>query len=235
MVANDGAGNRRSQVLQQSNRAKLEARGERALASLYHLASPSYPRDFGPYADDFDSWLGEEATRAIEFANGEPGSFADAPAPIVAMFGKLYSYGRGGRTVAPEGLIEERGGGAFRLNSDALLGLGAAELTAAVLVIESYADEVEAWNHGVPESWAYETASRAEFDRDEARGILGDARKALKAIFADVRKVRAAGVETPAICQTLAADVRGIRREMREAFATLAKLAGVQALDGVAA
>lgn len=214
--------------MQPSNRVKLEERARVALGALYHAASPAYPQDFGPYADDFEQWLGFQGSMAIR-------DFNESDAEIVAMFGPVYSHGRSGRTLAPEGLVKEKGGGAFALNLDSLFGLNTAELTRAVKLVEDFGERVRVWNVDVPYQWAEETACRAEFDRNEARHILTNAREALRAIFADMRKVRAAGVETPAVCQALAQNVRGVRREMRAAFATLVKLAGVGVGEAVAA
>lgn len=45
----------------------LRNRARAALADLYRNATPSYPRDFGPRADIFDSWLADAAQFEIEY------------------------------------------------------------------------------------------------------------------------------------------------------------------------
>jgi hypothetical protein len=58
--------------------------------------------------------------------------------------------------------------------------------------------------------------------------VTRTARATARAILADVRKVRAAGLEVPAVCAALLANVRALRAEMSEALQRLADLKGAQ-------
>jgi hypothetical protein len=255
--------------MQAQQRQALETRAERALRNLYHAATPSYPGDFGPYADAFDSWLSQAGSDEIDYlsdggpyganysrtlyANASrqwglmsPAGSAKARAYVrrhlaerardvaarpyldtVETFGRLYSWGRGGRTVAPKGLVSQRGGSSFSLDASSFAEMNAADLTQAVRVLESFVDYVKAWNRGVPQMWADYTAERAGEERAGARADLDEARKEARAILADVRKVRGAKLETPAICDALRARLAVLRREVTDARATLARLADV--------
>lgn len=251
--------------MQQSQREALEARALSALERLYHLATPAYPTDFGPYAADFDSFVSEQGAADIEWLNDgagygrnyaatlaapcNAGRFAsewarryyvakgmrtmrrdlDARpyAQTVEMFGNLYTWGRGGRTVAPDGLIRQRGGSSFGMKRDAFEEMSAERLTQAVRVVEAFGDFVERWNKGIPEMWAEHTADRAANESGEARDALRLARDGARALLADIREMRRASVQAPAVCATLRAELARLRREMREAFATAARLAPV--------
>jgi hypothetical protein len=249
--------------MRQSQRQALEERLNRAARRLYHLATPDYPRDFGPFAEDFEEWLGREGSDAIDWLNdGGPygrdyyatlsadcnaGRYlspfarrryvqkgtaeyrrdldANPYLRAVEMFGKLYTWGRGGRTVAPDGLVKQHGGSSFSLRTDAGEEMNAERLTEAVRVAESFGDWVAQWNAGVPEMWAEYSASRAAEETGEARDVLRMAREAIRAMLADARAMRAAAVQAPTICATVRGELARLRREMGEAWATIARVA----------
>ena len=240
-------------------RLALLARAERAVMRLYHLATPAYPADFGPYGDRFADWLGLEAADDLEYLNhGGPyghdyretlahpvnsGHLKSEAARaryirmgldkmnrdpgavrVVDMFGKLYTWGRGGRTVAPEKLVRQRGGGSFSLTAERLDDWSAERLTEAVQVLERFGDDVAEWNASVPERWAEHTAAVAADDLATARRHLTAARASARALLADWRRVVAAGVEAPAICRALRTRLTSERQTMNHARATLDRL-----------
>lgn len=255
--------------MRQEHRKALENRAARAILSLYHAATPAWPRDFGPYADAFDEWLSERGSEEIDYLNNGGPYGRDYAATLAAapnggrfkseaarrryirkelraqardlesrpeylardLFGEAYQWGRGGRTVAPEGLVSQRGGSSFSMSADMLAGLPAARLTHEVRVIEAFADHVRDWNAGVPEMWAEYTAERAAEERAEARDLLKRGREAVGALLGEIRRIRDAGAgATPHVCDVLAAHVRSWRRDMHKARQTLANLASVPAL-----
>jgi hypothetical protein len=252
--------------MRKEQRQALEARAARAIKALYHAATPAWPRDFGPYADSFDQWLGERGSEEIDYLSGGGGYGRDYRATLAApcnagryqseaarrryiakglreqaadldkrpqylardMFGTIYQWGRGGRTVAPEGLIRQGGGSSFSMSADALAEMSAETLTQAVRVIEAFGEHVQAWNKSVPEQWAEYTADRAAEEMAEARDVLKSARESVGALLAEIRRIRAAGAgATPHVCDVLAAHVKSWRRDMAEARQTLARLATV--------
>lgn len=196
-------------------RIALQRRAERAIAGLYHLATPSYPREFGPFADDFDSWLSDFASLAIDDVNA---------GPVAEMFGRVYSWGRGGRTVAPESVIEERGGGSFRLTAAALEDWSAADLTRGVRILESFAADVAAWNRDIPRQWAEYTAERVADESALAAASIAESRAGALNLLQDWRKIRDAGIEAPAVCATLRRTVAHHRSRMAAGRAALLHL-----------
>lgn len=202
-------------------RAALLNRLERATAGLYHLATPRYPRAFGPYADAFDDWLEGEADAAFYEVNA---------GPVAEIFGRVYSWGRGGRTAAPDSLVEHRGGGAFRLTADRFAEWNAARLTEAVQVLESFAADVAAWNSAVPARWDDYTRDRAANESAWAAASVAESRGGVRNLLSDWRKIRDSGVEAPAVCAALRSAIAYHRARMAAGRATLAKLAPTLAL-----
>lgn len=143
----------------------------------------------------------------------------------VELFGEVYTWGRGGRTVAPDGLVKQGGGSSFGLRSDVGEEMNAERLTLAVQVAEDFADFVRDWNKGVPQMWAEYSAERAREETGEARDGLRMAREAIRAMLADARAMRAAAVQAPTICATVRGELARLRREMREAWATISRVA----------
>lgn len=83
----------------------------------------------------------------------------------ISEYGKLYQYGRGGRTLAPDGLVDAHGvprEGSAREHSYA----AAVEL---VRVLESFNAYVGAWCTSVPEQWAELERERKAEERAERK------------------------------------------------------------------
>jgi hypothetical protein len=160
-----------------AQRQALDLRLTAVLASLYHAATPRYPREFGPFADDFDEWLQSEIDGALfwlcrdpEDATGIKG--LDAWAMRTRRDGKrdcvIYSHGRGGRTIAPAAWVETRGGSAFRMaraedfsgKRDCATSWTYAQACDLVRIVEAFRAYVVEWNAGVAEQWELYTAER---------------------------------------------------------------------------
>lgn len=84
------------------------------------------------------------------------------------LFGELYQWGRGGRTLAPEKLVKARGGSSFSLQTDYFEDQPIREVTHAIRVLESFNEHVRDWCKSVPDMFKEET----EADAEEAAGIL---------------------------------------------------------------
>lgn len=197
----------------------LRERARNALRDLYHNATPSYPRDFGPRADSFEDWFQDAARFEIEYiADGgaygtnyrktlaapcnagkyksekarayyiakgmramraerdDCGAFTgwrimenaalyyghgiireqlarnDARWENISEYGGLYTWGRGGRTLAPDGLINSRGCG-FSIREDYADEMQPAALVEFIRDIESFNRYVLAWCKAVPSMW----------------------------------------------------------------------------------
>ena len=71
----------------------------------------------------------------------------------ISEYGKLYTWGRGGRTLAPDRLIKQRGGSSFSINEAYADELTAADTVELIRVVESFNRYVESWCNGLPEQW----------------------------------------------------------------------------------
>lgn len=67
--------------------------------------------------------------------------------------GKLYQWGRGGRTLAPGHLVKQRGGSSFSLREDYPSECTIAECVDLIRIVESFNAYVAAWCKDVPDMW----------------------------------------------------------------------------------
>lgn len=146
-----------------------------ALSSLYHAATPNYPRGhFGPFVDEYDDWFAYEAMDAIDDLNREvnsdwPGRGRGILPLKVFEYGKFYTWGRGGRTVAPDGWM--RGDHLCR-GSD--FDLNATERYELILAVRAFHDYVVEWNKGVSARWQDYTAERLAENEDHTENQAMD-------------------------------------------------------------
>ena len=82
----------------------------------------------------------------------------------ITEYGTLYQYGRGGRTLAPDGLMTRRESGP---NEDYADGLNIASCVLLIRILESFNRYVGAWCESVPEQWAECEAERIAEERRE--------------------------------------------------------------------
>ena len=141
-------------------RTIMLSRLARALANVYHNATLS----FGNWPDEcphlpMDEWAQFHAECEIEYLRefhsygaGKRRTYRtksgkartsriltwDDPMPGLADWGEVFSYGRGGRTAAPEGWITTHGGTSFRIaDAESLAeGLNAESLVELIRCVE---------------------------------------------------------------------------------------------------
>jgi len=77
----------------------------------------------------------------------------------ITDYGKLYQWGRGGRTLAPNDLITQHGGSSFSAKEDYAADMAPAALVDLIRIIESFNRHVGAWCASVPEQWREHCAS----------------------------------------------------------------------------
>jgi len=78
----------------------------------------------------------------------------------ISEYGTLYTYGRGGRTLAPEHLIQTRGGSGFSIREDYCEDLSIEDVVRLISTVEAFNAYVKAWCAGVPDMWREEKAER---------------------------------------------------------------------------
>lgn len=146
----------------------LLKRLDNALRELYHNATPNHPRNvpeslWETYNTAFNMWAECEidyiqsgfAHTAKEYKRFArlgvyPCEAVLREARIVQLLenmGKLYTWGRGGRTLAPNGLINQRGGSSFSVKSASHFEDWCnAALVELVQQVEAFNEYVERWN-----------------------------------------------------------------------------------------
>lgn len=96
----------------------------------------------------------------------------------ISDYGKLYQYGRGGRTLAAEDLVRTRGGSGFSLRedyADERAGFSIASTVELIRTLESFNRYVAAWCEGVPAMWAEWWTEEQREERRAARNANIDA------------------------------------------------------------
>jgi hypothetical protein len=189
-----------------AHKQAIRERAERALADLYHNATPKYPRLDDAQSEQFESWFSDAVSFEIDYIRGggasavtaaqyrrtlehpaNAGRFKSAAArayyvrkglrdwamerarcnrldsrqsPVnahwerITEYGKLYQWGRGGRTLAPSDLIQTRGGSSFMIRHSLVADLSIRECLDLIQVLESFNRYVKAWCESVPDKWA---------------------------------------------------------------------------------
>ena len=79
----------------------------------------------------------------------------------IGEYGKLYTWGRGGRTLAPDGLIRQHGGSGFSIREDYADDIPIGSAVDLIRIVESFNRCVSDWCRDVPEMWAEEQKDRA--------------------------------------------------------------------------
>ena len=235
--------------MKSEHKALVRARAERAIADLYHNATPTYPREtYGRTDKEFNSRFGGAAEFEVEYlADGgsTPGDYRatlahpanagrykserarayyiargmrardleradcgmltgwrvlewavlvnggkvggpqraalyvlhrkypdikrnDAQWERIGEFGKLYQWGRGGRTLAPDGLVKTGGGSQFSMRKDCEE-RSIADCIELIRIVESFNAYVAAWCAYVPEMWKDHCADLAREERAERK------------------------------------------------------------------
>jgi hypothetical protein len=187
----------------------IRARAARAIAALYHNATPTYPAGLDDLTSRrFDAWFADYAADSIAHLNDGGAYGRDYAATLAApcnagryaseaarryyvakglramrmdrattqgglaeritQYGRLYTYGRGGRTLAPDRLIRTFGGSSFCPDERHADGLPLADVVDLIRTVEAFNASVRAWNEGLPDDFRDMT----EADTHEASAIL---------------------------------------------------------------
>ena len=127
----------------------LPALLDAALTDMYHNATPNFPALDSDFEQDlFNSWF--EDIVSYELADIKHDSILG---DFVKQYGPVHTFGRGGRTVAPDKLIVSRGGSSFRVARTEDLDLTPLEARKLLKNVNEFNRSVVAWNKHVPEMW----------------------------------------------------------------------------------
>lgn len=156
-----------------TNRDKLCKRAAHALRDMYHNATLPFSNRELPNAvqkhfgirdpHEYESqWISDTAEFEIDYIN-DGGAYGPDCEPtlrrprwerITELYGTVYQWGRGGRTLAPEKLISQRGGSSFGIDYGIIDNMSATDLTELCLAVESFNAHVKAVCNAFPEMWA---------------------------------------------------------------------------------
>lgn len=171
----------------QAKREVILDRLDEALKDLYHNATPHFPMSIddpdGRFFEDFcerGSWeidyisegLGLTPNcwkKAIKlgFSHNERYFWLVSRIP---EYGKLYQWGRGGRTVAPSQLIKQGGGSSFRIkDSSYFTDNSKAELVEMIQILEAFNHYVKKWNSQESILSMYSDFQEQEAEREAER------------------------------------------------------------------
>lgn len=145
-------------------RQRLVSHLETAFQNTYHNATLGQWPDFKDCKDFFSSELQWEILQdhfswIIDEINDTRGTEHDYIEQYIARdYGKVYTYGRGGRTVAPESWIHTMGGSGFNISMPET-----DDLSRASIITLTF--DIEAWNAYV----------KAECSSESISEILGQA------------------------------------------------------------
>lgn len=93
----------------------------------------------------------------------------------ISEYGKLYTWGRGGRTLAPDNLVSQRGGSPFRLREDYADEMSNRELVRFIQTVESFNAYVTEWCESVPDMWhEYKSEMDADLAEETAKEMARD-------------------------------------------------------------
>ena len=219
----------------------LIARLDRALSDMYHNATPAWLAPYIPEGldNEFWEWFSSVASdeiayigdglcrtdkeynyqRKIGFQHNE--RYFYLVSRITEYFGKLYTWGRGGRTLAPQRLIRQRGGGSFSiLSGDEFIDSSNERLSNMIQVIEAFNDYVKQWNskENLLSMWRDYCDSQRHDEAFSAKRLRVD----LKRLAKQARDL--SGIAGDDVCNVLRAKISELRAQHKAAVARIAAL-----------
>ena len=207
-----------------STKEKLSSRLDCALRDLYHNATPNHPSVPDALCDSYSSafnawaeceieyiqdWLGRTPSEYKKEARKGWPNKGEREAWLIASFiedngGKLYTWGRGGRTLAPPGLINQRGGRSFSIKSaDSFSDYSNEALTLLIQQIEAFNSYVEVWNSR--KNLAYMWRDWCETELHELSSSAKHTRKELKRLAREALAL--AGIAGESACSALKREI----------------------------
>lgn len=211
------------------NRTKeaLLNRLDQALRNMYHNATPDHPSVpqelWASYDTSFAMWAECEIEYISDNLGSTPGEYAKARkrgwphkgernawlVSCITEYGDLLTWGRGGRTLAPNQLVTQRGNAR---NGDDFADTCNAELTHMIQVIEAFNSYVTQWNSR--ENLEYLWREECKNERDTLADCAKEARVTLRQLARDARAL--AGVAGDSACGVLRREITKQRAHHKE-------------------
>ena len=90
--------------------------------------------------------------------------------PEILEYGKVYTWGRGGRTVCPDKLISQRGGSSFRVKSVDDLEMNYTEMRRLLRILKAFNDHVESFCRTVSDDAVKFIREKYQSEIEEKKG-----------------------------------------------------------------
>jgi hypothetical protein len=175
-----------------ANKQKVFGRAIAAVRDMYHNAPLEYP-DVKNYFERnlFNDWLEDHIRNETDYLQSggayckvhgltpeeEAERMRYAPYEAIGRYGKLYQYGRGGKTLAPEKLAGNRS--SFSPKHEYLEKLNTRELLELIRIVEAFNKHVKQWCQSIPEQWEEEKKERDLQDQIDAHETIERIKAAL--------------------------------------------------------
>lgn len=211
-----------------SQKEALLRRLDLDLRNLYHNASPWHPDVCKELWDDYNAWFEDVAAREVEYIRDGLGSTEKEYAKSlkggckteryyyyvsqITQYGNLYTWGRGGRTLAPNDLINTRGCSSFSIKDADDFNEKSKEYTIQlILTLEAFNHYVREWNSkkNLQAMWEYEIRDRMSEKRAEMR----DARLAFRELK---QSLKVNGVLNGAVCDVIRKELINLRKRHKD-------------------
>lgn len=90
----------------------------------------------------------------------------------ITSYGKLYTWGRGGRTLAPDDLVKQGGGGSFGMKESIPDDLSISDCVELIQIVESFNRHVADWCESVPDMWREYSQEQTEAENTTAARVI---------------------------------------------------------------
>lgn len=142
----------------------IRARLNNALRNLYHNATPNHPDISERIWDTYENQFQFQAENEISYIEKDKLGLTDACwakavklgfshneryywlVQRITEFGQLYTYGRGGRTLAPSQLVRSTGNRVRILTDNDLDYMSWKQIVDTIQILEAFNTHVENWN-----------------------------------------------------------------------------------------
>lgn len=207
-------------------KTKLLDRLEQALLDIYHNATPDHCYKYDEsLSDTYWDWFTEQAGFELEHIRDNLGRMSKEYqkelkkfqskeryfylVSCINDFGDIHTWGRGGRTLAPNRFINTRGGSSFSIkNIEEFVDCSNEDLTHLIQVIEAFNQYVTDWNkqENIAYMWEEECLTRLSEYMDSAKYISQE--------FRDLAtEVKALKNTSEKICETLKEALISLKHE----------------------
>lgn len=200
--------------MKKENKNKIIDRLNAELGNLYHNATPDYSIGvpdalLNEYEEEFNFW----AECEIDFIKTDLELMTKNGSKVAAKitdYGKIYTWGRGGRTLAPEKLINQRGGSSFSIKQYDYDDISISDALELMEVLEAFNAYIKDWNS--KQNLQYMWKSSCENRKSEIQNEAQNYRLEVKKLAKECRNL----VAGESVCNVLKREINRLREHHKE-------------------